>query len=91
MTDAEFDALARALKRIVAPELVILAEVHGQTIGFALSLPDINQALQYNKRGGLLGCVWHLYTKKAQINRCRILVLGVPRPTKNGGSRGPLF
>jgi GNAT superfamily N-acetyltransferase len=91
MTDAEFDALARDLKRIVDPELVILAEAHGQTIGFALSLPDINQALQYNKHGGLLGGVWHLYTKKAQINRCRILVLGVLPAYQKTGAAGVLF
>ena len=50
MTDAEFDALATDLRKIVDPELVILAEAHGQTIGFALSLPDINQVLKYNPR-----------------------------------------
>jgi GNAT superfamily N-acetyltransferase len=91
MTDAEFDALATDLKRIVDPELVILAEAHGQTIGFALSLPDINQALKYNKRGGLLGGVWHLYTKKKQIDRCRILVLGVLPAYKKTGAAGVLF
>jgi len=91
MTDAEFDALATDLKKIVDPELVILAEAHGQTIGFALSLPDINRALKYNKRGGLLGGVWHLYTKKAQINLCRILVLGVLPAYKKTGAAGVLF
>jgi GNAT superfamily N-acetyltransferase len=91
MTDAEFDALTTDLKKIVDPELVILAEAHGQTIGFALSLPDINQALKYNKRGGLLGGVWHLYTKKAQINRCRILVLGVLPAYQKTGAAGVLF
>jgi len=91
MTDAEFDALATDLKKIVDPELVILAEAHGQTIGFALSLPDINQALKYNKRGGLLGGVWHLYTKKAQINLCRILVLGVLPAYQKTGAAGVLF
>ena len=91
MTDAEFDALAHDLKKIVDPELVILAEARGQTIGFALSLPDINRALQYNKRGGVLGGVWHLYTKKAQINLCRILVLGVLPAYKKTGAAGVLF
>ena len=92
MTDAEFDVLTADLQKIIDPELVILAEVRGQTIGFALSVPDINRALKYNKRGGLLGGLWHLYTKKAQINLCRILELGVlPAYQKNGGSRGALF
>src|SRR5262249_49252863 len=91
MTDAEFDALARDLKRIVDPELVILAEAQGQQIRFALALPDINQEVKYNKRGRLLGGVWHLYTKKAQINRCRILVLGVLPAYKKTGAAGVLF
>jgi hypothetical protein len=47
--------------------------------------------LQYNKRGGLLGAVWHLSTKKAQINRCRILVLGVLPAYHKTGAAGVLF
>jgi GNAT superfamily N-acetyltransferase len=91
MTDAEFDALAHDLKRIVEPDLVILAEAHGQLIGFALSLPDINRALKYNKNGRLLGGVWHLYTKKKEINLCRILVLGVLPGYHKTGAAGVLF
>src|SRR5271157_2187389 len=49
MTDAEFDALAADLKPVVVPELIIIAEAKGKPIGFALSLPDINVPLKYNK------------------------------------------
>ena len=45
MTDAEFEALAADLQKIVDPELVSLVEVHGQTIGFALSVPDYYSAI----------------------------------------------
>jgi GNAT superfamily N-acetyltransferase len=91
MTDAEFDALAHDLKRIVAPDLVLLAEAKGQLIGFALSLPDINRALKHNRHGGLLRGLWHLYTKKNQINLCRIVVLGVLPQYQKTGAAGVLF
>src|SRR3989442_8623418 len=49
MTDAEFDALAKDLKPVVVPELVIIAEYKGKPIGFSLSLPDLNIALKHNR------------------------------------------
>ncbi|MDE3057517.1 MAG: GNAT family N-acetyltransferase [Bacteroidota bacterium] len=91
MTDAEFDALAKDLKPIVVPELVIMAEAKGRPIGFALSLPDINIALKYNKNGGLLTGLWHLYTKKKEINLVRIIVLGVVPEHQRSGAAGVLF
>ncbi len=50
MTDEEFDFLAEDLKQVVEPELAIFAEVNGKPVGFALSLPDINYALKFNKK-----------------------------------------
>ncbi len=91
MTDAEIDAMAADLKPIVVPELVLFAEIAGKTIGFALSLPDINIALKHNKNGGLLGGLYHLYTKKKEINLVRIIVLGVLPEYKSTGAAGVLF
>ncbi|MDP1676178.1 MAG: hypothetical protein Q8L88_04875 [Bacteroidota bacterium] len=91
MTDAEFDALAKDLKMIVEPELVMIAESKGKMIGFGLSLPDINIPLKYNKNGGLIGGLWHLYTKKKKINLCRVIVLGVLPEYKKSGAAGVLF
>jgi hypothetical protein len=92
MTDDEFKALAADLKMIVVPELVIMAEnKEGELVGFGLSLPDINMALKYNKNGGLLGGLWHLYTKKKKINLCRIIVLGVLPEYRKTGAAGVLF
>lgn len=76
-TPEEFDFLAADLKQIAEPSLTLVAEVEGKVVGFALALPDINQCLIHNKRGGILGGVWHLLTKKKQINMCRIVALGV--------------
>ncbi|MEW5799644.1 MAG: hypothetical protein AB1728_11630 [Bacteroidota bacterium] len=91
MTDAEFDFLAADLKQIVEPELVLIAEVKGKVIGFGLSLPDINKALVYNRNGGLIGGLWHLFTKKKKINLCRIIVLGVIEEYRRSGAAGLLF
>ena len=44
MTDKEFDALAKDLKPVYDPDLIFFAEKDGETIGFSLSIPDMNQA-----------------------------------------------
>ena len=77
MTHDEFDALAADLKTIAAKDLVLIAEVGGKPVGFALALPDINQALIRNRSGSMLGAIWHLVTGKKRIKRGRIIVLGV--------------
>ena len=85
MTDAEFDFMAADLKTIADPSLVIIAEKEGRAVGFALVLPDINQALIYNKKGSLAGAIWHLLTKKRKIDWSRVIVLGViPEYQKTG-------
>jgi hypothetical protein len=77
MTDEEFDFLANDLKTIAEPRLTLIAEIKGKPAGFALSLPDINQSLIYNRGGGILGAIWCLLTKKKKIDTTRIIVLGV--------------
>jgi GNAT superfamily N-acetyltransferase len=44
-TDAEFEHLAVALKQMIDPRVVFVAEKDDEWIGFSLSLPDVNQAL----------------------------------------------
>jgi len=91
MTDAEFDALAADLKPVVEPHLIIIAEAKGKPVGFGLSLPDINQALKYNKNGHLLTGLFHLRTKKKKINAVRVIALGVLPEYLNTGAAGVLF
>lgn len=91
MTDEEIDALAADLKPIVIPDLVIFAESYGKTIGFALSLPDINVPLKYNKKGRLLPGLIRFVVHKKKINLVRIIVLGVLPEHLNTGAAGVLF
>jgi len=91
MTDEEFDALAKDLKPVVVPELVIIAEYHGEPIGFSLALPDLNIALKYNKKGYLIPGLVRLMMHKKEINWARIIVLGVVRERLKTGAASVLF
>jgi ribosomal protein S18 acetylase RimI-like enzyme len=77
LTDAEIDHLAKQLKPIVVPDLVIFAERGPEVVGFAVGLPDFNLALLHNRSGrmfpGILKVLWHA----RKIHRARILLLGV--------------
>ena len=91
MTSEEFDALAADLKPVVVPDLVIIAEYRGEPIGFALSLPDLNLALKYNKKGYLLPGLYCLYRYKKKIDQVRIIVLGVVPERLKTGAGAMLF
>ncbi|HKC39013.1 MAG TPA: hypothetical protein VKC15_05685 [Gemmatimonadales bacterium] len=77
LTEAEIDHLARQLKPIVVPDLVIFAERGSEVVGFAVSLPDFNLALLHNRSGrmfpGILKVLWH----SRKIHRARVMLLGV--------------
>ncbi|GAB4395104.1 MAG: hypothetical protein Kow00124_32640 [Anaerolineae bacterium] len=48
---AEFEEQALALKPVMDPDLIFIAELKGRAVGFALGLPNINEALLH--AGGL--------------------------------------
>ncbi len=77
MSKEEFVHMGKDMKAILVPELVLLGEVNGRVVGFAMALPDINQALKHaNGRILPLGILKILYHKRS-IRRVRIPVLGV--------------
>ena len=47
MTREEFLHEAAEMKQILKPELVLIGEVEGRAVGFALALPNINLALKH--------------------------------------------
>jgi 8-amino-7-oxononanoate synthase len=82
MTDEEMNMMAYEMKQIMDPDLVIFAEKDGEPIGFALGLPDINQALVSGKpippgMTNLPTAIMNLMTNKKHIDRARIVTLGV--------------
>jgi GNAT superfamily N-acetyltransferase len=73
----EFMFMAHDMKSILEPELVLLGEVRGKVVAFALALPDINRALKHTDGRLLpLGLLKILYHKRS-IRSMRVLVLGV--------------
>jgi len=77
MSKAEFHQMGKEMKQILKPELVLLGETAGRVVGFALALPDVNQALK--PAGGSLfptGLLKILYHQRL-IKRVRVLALGV--------------
>lgn len=52
-TEAEIAYTAKALRPLVHPELIRIAELDGEPVAFMLTLPDLNQALmRFNRRNG---------------------------------------
>ncbi|NQS90981.1 MAG: N-acetyltransferase [Chloroflexi bacterium] len=83
MTDAEFDQLANELHDVIDPDLTFIAEKDGKTVGFSITLPDVNQPLRiaYPKPTTpewwtMIKLVWNWKILK-KITWVRVLVLGV--------------
>lgn len=82
MTDEEMDLMAYELKQIIDSDLVLFAEKDGEAIGFALAVPDINQAFKAGTAippgaKNLPTAIMNLMTKKKKITQLRIVILGV--------------
>ncbi len=81
--EAEFNKLAKDLKDVIDPEIVFIAEKDGNTVGFSLSLPDLNEPLRlaYPKPNTptwwvLAKLFWHWQVRK-QVSWIRSYAMGV--------------
>jgi GNAT superfamily N-acetyltransferase len=85
MTEAELDAMAKDLKPLVEPSLVLFGEIDNKLIGFALVMLDYNQIFK-SMNGRLLPFGFlKLFTQKKKITWCRIITLGIiPEYQKRG-------
>jgi len=77
MTDDEIDAMAKDLKPIVEPSLVIFGEVEGKIVGFALVMLDFNTLFkEMNGKLFPFGII-KLMTQRKKIKWSRIIALGI--------------
>ncbi|SPE39573.1 conserved hypothetical protein [Candidatus Sulfopaludibacter sp. SbA3] len=85
MSKAEFAAMGKEMKMIVKPDLVLLGEIGGRVVGFALALPDANQAMK-PANGSLFptGLLKILYYQRL-IKSVRVLALGVVEEYRASG------
>ena len=91
MTDPEFDQLADELRSIIDPDLVFIAEKDGQTVGFSLTLPDLNEPLRlaYPKPNTpewwtMVKLVWQWKIRR-KVSWIRVFALGVIPEYRNLG------
>lgn len=91
MTDAEFHHMAKDMKQIAVPELVLIAEIAGDPVAFALTLPDINRALaKVNGRlfpTGFIKLLWHM----RKVRACRLTGLGIRKGFRKRGIDAVLY
>jgi GNAT superfamily N-acetyltransferase len=85
MTKEEFLAQGKEMKQILKPDLVLIGEIGDRVVGFALALPDINQALK--PAGGNLfplGLLKILYYQRL-VRNLRVVALGVVEEYRSAG------
>jgi GNAT superfamily N-acetyltransferase len=85
MSKEEFELMGKDMKMILKPDLVLIGEKEGRTVGFALALPDVNQALK--PAGGHLfplGLLKILYYQRL-VKSVRVLALGVVEEFRTTG------
>ena len=97
MNSEELEALVSDLGMLVEPELAFFAEIDGEPIGFALSIPNFNEALHaaYPRPGlpqlfTLARVFWHWKIRRA-IKGVRMPLMGVKQEHRNKGVELALF
>ncbi len=85
MSREEFMLMGKEMKMILKPELVLIGEVGDRIVGFALCLPDANQAMK-PARGRLFptGLLKILYYQRL-IRSVRVLALGIVEEYRTSG------
>lgn len=91
MTREECFFLARELKPIAVPDLVLLAEVSGRLVGFLLALPDINQALKHTRSRSFWVSAFKIFWHRRAIRSMRVVLLGVREEFRTAGVAAGLY
>ncbi len=91
-TDKEFEFLAEGLKMIVNPQYALVAEHNGKFVGFALTIPNINEITINFKKGKLFPFnIFKLLMKKNKTKYVRIITLGVIEGYRKMGIEAVFF
>lgn len=91
MTDEEIESMAKRLKALIIPELLIIAEVEGRPAAFFMVVPDYNQVL-HRLNGRLLPFgVFKFLWYSRRITDIRGITLGVKEEYRRKGIEGLLY
>jgi GNAT superfamily N-acetyltransferase len=84
-TEEEMDHMAKKLKILADPDIIILAEDKGRPVGFAFALPNYNEVLiKMNGRLFPFGILKFLFNKK-KIKGVRAIVFGILKEYRLSG------
>lgn len=91
MTEPELDALVESLGQFLDPSMAFFAEIRSEPVGFALAIPNLNEALSraYPRPGEpeiwtLLKVLWH-WRIRPIIKGLRFPLMGVLAEHRNKG------
>ena len=85
MTEEQIDAMAKDMKPLAEPSLVLFGEINGSLVGAALVMLDFNQIFKHLNGRLFPFNFLKLFTQKKKISWARILTLGIiPEYQKRG-------
>ena len=88
----DFYYLAKDLKFILDPELVFIAEMRGEAIGFLLAIPNLNELLARIPDGRLFPSgLYNLLFQRKKIQTLRVITVAVKRGYQRLGIGGVLY
>jgi len=91
MADAEFKEIARNLKPLIVPELVLIIEINNDPAAVSLAVPDYNQVLKkLNGKLGLIEMLKFLYYKR-KITEARLVIMGVRQKYQKMGLESLMY
>src|SRR3712207_883755 len=90
-TKEDLDAYAQELQLVFAEDWFMVAEIDGEPVGVAITIPDVNQALK-RMNGRLLPTGWWTFlNKRRHIDRLRVGFLGVKDEFQHTGVAARLY
>jgi GNAT superfamily N-acetyltransferase len=91
MTDAEMDQIAKMLKPLAVPELILFAEIEGKPVAVSVNAPDYNQILEHLSGSlGLMGLAKFAYYRR-KVTGLRALIFGVLKEYRKAGLHAVLY
>jgi len=91
MTDEEIESMAKRLKPLIVPELLIMAEVEGRPAAFYMAVPDFNQVLiKLNGKLGPVQMIKFLWFSR-RITDIRVITMGVKEEFRKKGIEAMLY
>lgn len=91
MTDREFDHMAGQLKPLLRPGMCLFAEIDGEPVGFALALPDANEALRAARGRMDPLSLCRMWRALRSVDSARVVALGVVKAHRDRGVDALLY